>query len=443
MTWRPSSRWTQLPEHRRRCAGVPANGLPPVSLLPATKARGIGVFLPTIKMSSPDIKKAVLEMDDERLTVDALMRIQENVPTAEEMRLFKDFDDLTMYSKEDQYVREIMTIPRLAERMKCMVFRRKFEMDIMEYRPQLNFIHLACKELRHATRFQHVLQAVLHIGNSLNSSTFRGGARGFKLDTLSKLKELKSANTECPTLLHYLARVLMQTDPSLVNFVEDLPTMEPAARLILQTVLQNVKTLVAGLGDVTGEVEFLKSRVVPANDQFIPVMEVCLTLHVGIPAHVAMRSHSFSELARLLTPWKRCVMLWDQNLTLFCCITARTQIRVKSPAPEKLFGEILSFSSSLQKCALALHDLEEKRNPKKPIISEPSEEEATSESTIKIPDSSSQPLAPPRSQGRSVGRGDLDQAIRSMREGKRRARPSRPLSKMFLDGGRPQSRMYE
>lgn len=57
-------------------------------------------------------------------------------------------------------------------------------------------------------------------------------------------------------------------------------------------------------------------------------------------------------------------------------------------------------------------------------------------------------MSPPASQGRaaglqSLGRGDLDQAIRSMRDGKRRARPQRPLSKIFFDGGRPQSRMYD
>lgn len=50
-------------------------------------------------------------------------------------------------------------------------------------------------------------------------------------------------------------------------------------------------------------------------------------------------------------------------------------------------------------------------------------------------------------EGGSVGRGDLDSAIRSMRQGKRRARPARPLSKMFLDGGsvsgRPHSRLFD
>lgn len=59
---------------------------------------------------------------------------------------------------------------------------------------------------------------------------------------------------------------------------------------------------------------------------------------------------------------------------------------------------------------------------------------------------SSQSLPPPlmNSRGRAGGhqtihRGDLDQVIRSMKDGKRRARPNRPLSKIFLDGGKSQS----
>ena len=61
--------------------------------------------------------------------------------------------------------------------------------------------------------------------------------------------------------------------------------------------------------------------------------------------------------------------------------------------------------------------------------------------TLKAP-TDTQMLAPPSSEGRAAGtktieRGALDQTIRSMRDGKRRARPGRrPLSKMFIDGGR-------
>ena len=46
------------------------------------------------------------------------------------------------------------------------------------------------------------------------------------------MKETKTAKggPECPTLLHYLARVLLRTDPSLVTFIEDMPHLEAAAR---------------------------------------------------------------------------------------------------------------------------------------------------------------------------------------------------------------------
>ena len=48
----------------------------------------------------------------------------------------------------------------------------------------------------------------------------------------SQMKETKTVKggPDCPTLLHYLARVLFRTDPSLVTFIQDLPHLEAAAR---------------------------------------------------------------------------------------------------------------------------------------------------------------------------------------------------------------------
>ena len=49
------------------------------------------------------------------------------------------------------------------------------------------------------------------------------------------MKETKTvkASPDCPTLLHYVARVLMKSDPELVNFLDDLPHLEAAARGML------------------------------------------------------------------------------------------------------------------------------------------------------------------------------------------------------------------
>jgi hypothetical protein len=93
------------------------------------------------------------------------------------------------------------------------------------------------------------------IGNTLNGGTFRGDARGFQLDTLIKVRfflngftitypQLRDTRTgkgaTCPTLLHYLAKVLLRTDPRLVLFHEDLPSLEAVARRKLLYSLSSV-----------------------------------------------------------------------------------------------------------------------------------------------------------------------------------------------------------
>lgn len=49
------------------------------------------------------------------------------------------------------------------------------------------------------------------------------------------MKETKTAKAgiDCPTLLHYLARVLLRSNPSLVTFIEDLPNVEAGSRRML------------------------------------------------------------------------------------------------------------------------------------------------------------------------------------------------------------------
>ena len=61
------------------------------------------------------------------------------------------------------------------------------ELDVEELRPELDIVRSAGKEMKACQRFRGVLAAVLAVGNALNGATFRGGARGFKLDALLKV----------------------------------------------------------------------------------------------------------------------------------------------------------------------------------------------------------------------------------------------------------------
>ncbi|KAJ7490264.1 hypothetical protein B0H11DRAFT_2009814 [Mycena galericulata] len=409
---------------------LPSNRPKNTPLLEHSRATNIGIMLSRFKMALPDIKNALLELDDDRLTVEDLEAIGQYSPTLEEIGRIKEFDDLTRFAKADQYFGQIMVIPRFSERLQCMAFRRRLDLKITEIRPELNILRNASHELRSSSKFKQVLQAVLAVGNALNASSYRGGARGFKLDTLLMLEGKKTASggSDCPTLLHYLARVLMRTDPSMVNFIEDLPSLEAASRIAGTGVFLTVNSLVAGLAQVNEEIAQLKSlKNLPPNDRFIAAMK-------PFAAEFGPNVAALKNMGNLVDGELRSLMAYygeDPDLP--------------DATPENFFKLILKFSSSLQKCALDVHDAQMKLNPpaRKLTITESQEDK---ESTVKVgQDPSPQLLAPPQaaSQGRSVGRGDLDQAIRSMREGKRRARPTRPLSKIFIDGGRPQSRMYD
>lgn len=51
-----------------------------------------------------------------------------------------------------------MIIPRLPQRLECMIYRQKLELEIEEIRPDLKTVHDACKELRASARFKSTLQ---------------------------------------------------------------------------------------------------------------------------------------------------------------------------------------------------------------------------------------------------------------------------------------------
>ena len=53
---------------------------------------------------------------------------------------------------------QVMSIPRLSQRLECMVYRRKLEIEIEEIRPDLNIVRNASRELRSSLRFKAVLQ---------------------------------------------------------------------------------------------------------------------------------------------------------------------------------------------------------------------------------------------------------------------------------------------
>ncbi|TFY52581.1 hypothetical protein EVJ58_g9930, partial [Rhodofomes roseus] len=405
------------------------------TLLDITRANNVAIMLSGIKRELPEIRLALLTLDDSKLSVDDLRAIGRQLPTAEEVARLKDFGDISKLAKADQYFYQIMSIPRLSQRLDCMLYRQKLELEIEEIRPELNIVRNASRELQSSSRFKNVLQAVLAVGNALNGSTFRGGARGFQLEALSKMKETRTAKggPDCPTLLHYLAKVLLRSDANLVLFVEDMPHLEAAARVSVQTLNASVQSLVEGMKRVAEEIRVMQGTPQAPGDRFVAVMQ----------PFVKTVSPSVDAL-------KNMAVALDNELRSLLAFYGEKPDGQDAPKPEEFFGLILSFSSSLQKAALDVHDAEEKNKEIAPKATPLGHPRTDSEATIKqdaTPSSSPALLAPPSSQGRaggrSIGRGDFDQAILTVRTGRLRPRTQKqPISKIFVDGART-SRIFD
>ena len=245
------------------------------TLLDLTRAQNVSIVLTRIKVPFPELRTAILQCDESKLSIDHLKSIKSCLPTADELELVRDFDgDVGALSKADQFFKEMLGIPRLSERLACMVYMRKFELDLEELKPDLRILKHAVDEINASAKFRAVLHTVLTIGNVLNAATFRGEAAGFQLGDLLKLRDTKPSQPTpgTPTLLHYLVRVLNKHDKTLVGFLDDCAHVEAAARLSTQSVMQSISALLAGHVAVQDEAAVLQRIGISSqSDRFLDV----------------------------------------------------------------------------------------------------------------------------------------------------------------------------
>ncbi|KAL0082837.1 hypothetical protein J3Q64DRAFT_1679868 [Phycomyces blakesleeanus] len=303
-------------------------------------------MLARIKWSYPDIRDAIWNIDDHRLSVDNLMAIRQYIPTKEEIETIKEYEgDVEMLGNAERYFRSIMYIPRLADRVSCMIFRRRFKHELEEIIPRLDTLQYAISELRDSIRFKRVLKTVLAIGNHLNSQTIRGNAYGFHLDALLKMRDTRAEGegvSNMPTLLHYLVYFLAKSDDSVVNFKEDICHLEAAAKLSPPTLFASVNTLSASINQIKEEIcaHRRKRTSVLQIDRFAEAMEEFLIEAGPITNNLKAMTRDTEDRLRDL------IVYYGED-------PATTK-------SEEFFAIIDSFSTSFAKAQQEIHEAHER-----------------------------------------------------------------------------------
>ncbi|KAF3699957.1 Formin-like protein 2 Protein Man [Channa argus] len=239
------------------------------SLIDANKAKNLAITLRKGGMNPSSICTAIEKYDQQSLSIDFLELLEPFIPSDFEMKLLinyeKDGRPLQDLTNEDQFILRFGKIPRLNQRINTLTFMGNFPDTVKRLQPQLNSIIAASMSIKSSTKLKKILEIVLAFGNYMNSSK-RGGAYGFRLQSLDLLLETKSTDRS-QTLLHFITNVILEKYPDLANFYTDLHFVDKAALVSLDSILQDIRSLERGM-EMTKK-EFLVQDDSPVLKEFI------------------------------------------------------------------------------------------------------------------------------------------------------------------------------
>ncbi|KAH6784752.1 Formin Homology 14 [Perilla frutescens var. hirtella] len=224
-----------------------------VQLVDLRRAYNCEIMLTKIKIPLPDMINAILALDSSALDIDQVENLIKFCPTKEEMETLKNYSgDKEMLGKCEQFFLELMKVPRVESKLRVFSFTIGFTSQVKDLRVNLNIISDAAREVKESAKLRQIMQTILTLGNALNQGTVRGSAVGFKLDSLLKLSDTRARNNKM-TLMHYLCKILVEKMPELLDFSKDLVHLEPASKIQLKSLAEEMQAVNKGLEKVEQE----------------------------------------------------------------------------------------------------------------------------------------------------------------------------------------------
>lgn len=265
-----------------------------VHLVDLRRANNVEIMLTKVKMPLPDMMSAALALDDSILDVDQVENLIKFCPTKEEMELLKGYSgDKDSLGKCEQFFLELMKVPRVESKLRVFSFKIQFTSQISDFRKSLTIVNSACEQIRNSVKLKEILKKILFLGNTLNQGTARGSAIGFRLDSLLKLTDTRASNNKM-TLMHYLCKVLASKSSHILDFHEDLVSLEASSKIQLKSLAEEMQAIIKGLEKVEQELVASENDG-PVSDIFRKTLKEFI---VGAGAEVRSLTTLYSGVGR-------------------------------------------------------------------------------------------------------------------------------------------------
>nr|KAJ0192698.1 hypothetical protein LSAT_V11C800414530 [Lactuca sativa] len=227
-----------------------ANKPKKVQLISHTRAYDCEIMLSKVKTPLPELMEHVLNLDELPMDVDQVDRLIKFCPTKKEMELLKGYKgEMEKLGKCELFFIELMRVPRAEAKLTVFSYKLQYSTLVTELREKLN--------IRSSVKLKRVMQTILSLGNALNEGTKIGFAVGFRLHTLLKLNETHVRSNKM-TPLHYLCKVIADKLPEVLDFSKELGSLEPATKIQLKIMAEEMMAITKGLDQVVREKKLCK-----------------------------------------------------------------------------------------------------------------------------------------------------------------------------------------
>lgn len=235
----------------------------PVTILDPKIGQNLSIFLSQFKGKSFDeICKAIIRGDETQFQGNHIQSLITFLPSDDDITNINEFlnqdkDNAQKLGPPEQFSMKIHSVPQVKQRLQAMKFKYAYDPKKADIKLDIENFKQGTKELASSDKIIKILEVVLILGNFINGGTPRGGAYGFKLNTITKLSDTKTTDNK-QSLVNYLVRVLQKDFPQLADFAKDLSHVEAASKVSLPTLQSEVATLKKDFTQVQSSVESIQ-----------------------------------------------------------------------------------------------------------------------------------------------------------------------------------------
>ncbi|KAG0250651.1 hypothetical protein BG011_008195 [Mortierella polycephala] len=318
-----------------------------ICILEQRRAYQINIMLGGMKSTYPEIRQAILRMDEEFMTQVQLGNLLKFVPDAEEIGKLLEYKDasddvkLTLGRPEAFFV-EMLKIERYQQRLEGLKFKVTFQSLLDGVKDAISSVTEASKGLMNSKHFKELLNLILMLGNYMNGANHNGGAFGFKIASINKLVDTKASNAPNMTLLHFLTKITESTLPDVLNYQTEIAACGDACKVSLPELQSDFNHMKIKIKEVKAELDnhYSNGAKTCPEDRYYEVM------HPFIETAERQFSKVESAMADMEAAYKECVQFYGED-----------SVAMK---PDEFFGIFKTFSASFEKAREDNHKQKEK-----------------------------------------------------------------------------------